>query len=492
MDARDAIERAARPDHEAWIAQIRTMVMDAKDADAIYLGLLEWVATLPSPSYVDTLANGMLLAHLKGRAEVLAELDDSPALAEAKLGSVTFKEAQEFLRQKVSLPTNVWTETLHKAHDRAFVVAGADSVALVEDIRGALDKAMNGGGGLKAFRESFDEIVLRHGWQYNGGRNWRTRVIYDTNVRTAHQAGRLAQMRDPDMIKIRPFWQYKHAVTREPKQAREQHVAWDGLVLRYDDPAWAWLYPPNGWKCSCGVITLSAAGMRRLGKSGPDASPTIKMRNERDPITGERIQVPEGVDFGWGYQPGDSWERGIVPREFQKPLALTQPELPLPVSPPLTELGRPFASEVLPPDKGPEFYAERFLQRFGASVGRGAFFRDKAGHAILISDALLKNADGEWKVMKQARAVQMESLAEAIFDPDEIWVDWEDMRNGERRMVRRYLRWDPALAAHAVFTWASVGWHGVTIFNPTRGKQAKPRRQGLERERRGALIFRRK
>jgi len=85
-------------------------------------------------------------------------------------------------------------------------VAGADSVALVEDSRAALDRAMwRDGGGLAAFREEFDAIAAKHGWDYKGGRNWRTNVIYQTNLRTAHQAGRLKQMRDPDVIKARPY-----------------------------------------------------------------------------------------------------------------------------------------------------------------------------------------------------------------------------------------------------------------------------------------------
>lgn len=442
-----------------------------------------------APAYAATLADALVLAELKGRADVLDE-DDEAALADPTIGTVPFTEAREFLRQKVSLPTNTWTETLHHAHDRAFVVAGADSVALVEDLRGALMEAFDGGG-LEAFRASFDQIVARHGWDYNGGRAWRTRTIYETNLRTAHQAGRLRQMRDPDVIKARPYWKYVHAHTREPKVPRAEHLAWDGLVLRHDDPAWAHIYPPNDWGCSCGVVTVSAAGLKRLGKDSPDEAPKLKMRKVTDPTTGARVDVPEGVGFGWGYQPGDTWERGLVPRELQVPLDVAQPELPLPVRPPLGDLGRPFAAPELPAGKPAEFYVDSFLSRFGAAIDRGVLFRDRSGQAVVISDALFRNADGSWKATKRARQIQMERLAEAVIDPDEIWVDWEVERDGGLRLVRRYLRWDPDLAGFSSFIWSHAGWTGLTVFDPRAGKRQKPSQTYLEKARRGVLIWRR-
>lgn len=489
-DLNTSFEAIAEETHAQWLDELRTLTQQAVDADGFVQDMLEWQSRLPIPVYADALGDAIVLAELTGRREVIDEME-GPALAEPTIGTVTFTEMQEFLRDKVSLPSKSWTDLMHRGHDRGFVVAGADSVALVEDLRGALDKAMNGGGGLEGFRKSFDEIVLQNGWQYNGGRNWRTRVIYETNLRTAHQAGRLKQMRDPDVIRARPFWQYVHAETREPKMPREEHLAWDGMVLRHDDPIWARIFPPNGWKCSCGVITLSAAGLKRLGKDAPDTPPKLKMQRVKDPTTGETINVPEGIDFGWGYQPGDLWERGLVPRELQKPLALAEPNLPLPVSPSLDELGRAFVSPELPAGKDTEFYVDRFLQRFGATIGKGVMHRDQSGQAVLISDALFRNADGVWKAQKRGRAVQLERLAEAVFDPDEIWVDWGEAPNGMRRLVRRYLRWDPELAAFSTFEWSMRGWSGLTAFDPRRGKANKPRLSYLENARRGALLYRR-
>ena len=55
----------------------------------------------------------------------------------------------------------------------------------------------------------------------------------------------------------------------------------------------------------------------------------------------------------------------------------------------------------LPKGKSPEYYVSRFLSKFGAAIGRGVLYRDQAGQAVLVSDALFRNMDGSWKAMKR-------------------------------------------------------------------------------------------
>lgn len=218
-------------------------------------------------------------------------------------GSLPFEEAIDFFRRKTNLPTESWTDIWQSAHDRAFVVAGANTADIVQDFRKSIDKAISEGTTIEEFRKDFDGIVKKHGWSYKGGRGWRTRVIYDTNLRTAHQAGRYKQMNA--VSKTRPYWQYKHSdyVTHP----RPEHQAWDGLILRFDDPWWNTHYPPNGWGCKCRINTLSDRDMIKLGKAAPDKAPNIDLQ----PVTvGKRsgnirtIDVPKGIDPGWAYAPG--------------------------------------------------------------------------------------------------------------------------------------------------------------------------------------------
>lgn len=414
---------------------------------------------------------------------------------------VPFQEAIDYLRQKVNLPTRTWRDLQGRAHDRAFVVAGATKEALLTDLRQAVDDALAGGMRLEVFQKRFEEIVAKNGWtgwtgeKSAAGRAWRARIIYETNLRTAYAAGRYRQMTHPDMVKVRPYWQYRHGDTRTPKTPRPQHVAWDGIILRWDDPVWRKIYPPNGWLCSCGVRPLSRRELARLGKTGPDTTPELPTRPVRDPVTGDEHQVPEGIDFGWDHAPGQDWAQGLVPPPLQEPLppsTMIGPRRPA-ATPPLRQVAQPIEAPVLPADKPTEWYVDRFLGEFGAARGGGAqLVRDAAGHAVTISEDLFRAGSGGWKMQKHARAIHALRLAEALRDPDEIWVDWAyDVGRKAIRLVRRYLRLDPAGGGFAVFEWSTRGWSGVTSYPPKLDMSAKAQETYLEQRRTGALLYRR-
>ena len=48
-----------------------------------------------------------------------------------------------------------------------------------------------------------------------------------------------------------PYWEYR---TQGDEHVREHHLAIHGLVLPYNDPLWAELFPPNGWNCRCFIL----------------------------------------------------------------------------------------------------------------------------------------------------------------------------------------------------------------------------------------------
>ena len=226
--------------------------------------------------------------------------------------SLPFDEAVEFFRRKLDLPTRRWIDLVGEAHDRAFVVAGAVQVELLADLRRAVDRAIANGTTLQDFRKDFDAAVAKAGWAYKGSRGWRTKVIYRTNLRTSHAAGRYAQMTSAAVVSRRPLWRYRHGGAVEP---RPKHVAgppsgWNGLVLRHDEPFWTTHYPPNGWGCSCFVQTLSEADLDRLGIEVGEA-PEVGTYEHVDRQTGEVHDVPVGIDFGWDYAPGRSVAAGL-------------------------------------------------------------------------------------------------------------------------------------------------------------------------------------
>lgn len=226
-------------------------------------------------------------------------------------GNLPFAEQIEFFRRKLNLPSESWTQLFQEGHDHGFVVAGANRDDLVADFRAAVDKAISQGTTLEEFRRDFDRIVATHGWSYNGGRGWRSRVIYDTNLRTSYAAGRYHQLQ---AVKARrPYWRYRHSIgVQDP---RPQHLAWDGLILRHDDPWLQTHYPPNGWGCRCYIESLAERDLKRLGKNGPDTAPPIVYETRTIGTQGpapRTVQVPDGIDPGFAYAPGaTAWGKSL-------------------------------------------------------------------------------------------------------------------------------------------------------------------------------------
>jgi len=211
-----------------------------------------------------------------------------------------FQQQIDFFRAKLNLPTERWDDIKQSAHDRAFMVAGAQKASLLADLRQAVDKAVVGGS-IQQFRNDFAEAVKTSGWSgwtgqgSEAGEAWRTRVIYQTNMATSYAAGRYRQLTDPELLKARPYWRYVHS--DGVMHPRPEHLAWNGLTLPNDHPFWETNFPPNGWGCQCSVVAM------RLPREG-DATEPPKGWDAIDPQTG----TPAGIDKGWNYAPGANAE----------------------------------------------------------------------------------------------------------------------------------------------------------------------------------------
>ena len=491
------------------LSRVLAVLDSAKTLEKAQRALLREGAGWAADGYAETLALALNAAAYAGRDAVLQEVagtddaGDEPGLtgdfADAAAFNQPFKEQIDFFRQKAPRPTAEWTDILRGDHDRAFVIAGAKDRDMLADFQEAIAKAIEEGRTLEDFRKDFDQIVAKYGWSYKGERGWRTRTIFETNVRTSYMAGRLKQMRDPDVVKMRPFWQYRHGQTRKPKMPRREHQAWHGLVLRWDDPWWDLHFPPNGWRCSCGVRTLSMRDLKRMGKDGPDDAPPNRVKTIIDKKRGGFVDQPAGLEYGFEYAPGDLWERGLVPSQ-QDRLAVRSPftvDDAVPVDA-LMASGTPFKAGQLPSGRDAEFYVDAFLSSFGAAQGKAALFTDASGTAVPISDEMFRDAQGALKITKRGREVYAAQLAETIKDPDEIWVGVasvripEDQGGGEELVIdRKYIRVDPNTGLLAIFELLKGRWTAKTGFKPTKKNSTATAVNTIQKRRTGVLVFKR-
>jgi hypothetical protein len=176
------------------------------------------------------------------------------------------REAIEYFRSKVNLPTESWEQLEAEQHDLAYTIAGLTRADLLESMRFLIDQSLSEGNSFETFIEQFDRLVARRGWHPDplpaGPADWRMRVIFETPVRRALSAGRFSQQRDPDVQRLRPYLQWSHGDSPSP---RPNHLALHRQVFRVDDPFWLVAYPMCDYGCKCRAHSLKERNLKEMG-----------------------------------------------------------------------------------------------------------------------------------------------------------------------------------------------------------------------------------
>jgi hypothetical protein len=237
-----------------------------------------------------------------------------------------FAEQIAFLRQKLNLPTERWDDIERMAHDRAFIVAGVLKADLLADFHRAIEKGASQGLGITEWRKDFKQIVFNHGWTgwtgegTKAGEAWRTKVIYQTNMSTSYAAGRWAQLNDPDLLAVRPYWQYHHR--DGVLHPRPLHQSWNGLTLPHDHVFWKTHFGPNGWGCHCYVTAVDGkvfASAQAAGKGTPPAGWNII-----NPKTGAPVGIDKGFDYAFGANTDTSLRQMVQDKLIGYPPAISK------------------------------------------------------------------------------------------------------------------------------------------------------------------------
>jgi uncharacterized protein with gpF-like domain len=230
-------------------------------------------------------------------------------------------DAIAVLEKRLANPVQTfhWTDLWQHDHARAFTVAKSAGFDILDDIADAVAASVGKGLTERDFEKLVTPALIEKGWvgrkpvldpetgqMVNAelGTPRRLLTIYDTNMRMSYNAGRWASiMRN---VEDQPWLLYLHGGSRHP---RPEHLAWDHTCLPADDPWWNTHFTPNGWGCSCQVVALSdrqkgqmeGAGLLKLKR------PALKLVAYTNPRTGEISEVPEGIDPGFAYNPGQAF-----------------------------------------------------------------------------------------------------------------------------------------------------------------------------------------
>ncbi len=157
---------------------------------------------------------------------------------------------------------------------------------------------------------------------------------------------------------------------------------------------------------------------------------------------------------------------------------------------------KPFTAQKMAPDLPVEDYVEAFLGAFSLDMGQSGLWQDQAGGRVVISDELFRNAAGGWKGAKRGHGDHAALLAEALRDPDEIWLGVREVPiegfpdEFELQLTRRYIRIDPETALFTMFEVGRRNWQAVTGYASY--NRAKPDYSHIGKQRVGKLIWKRK
>lgn len=212
---------------------------------------------------------------------------------------LAFDEAIKYFQAKLPLLAEEFALLFDEAKLLAFNVAHISSLDILTAVHEELGTALEEGATVRDFRKSVNGILEAKGFE--GLTPYRADNIFRTNMQTALQVGRYKQMTHPAVIQTRPYWMY---VAVKDDRTRPEHWAMDGKVYPADHPFWDTWYPPNGYRCRCTVVTLSAEEVEDMGKPIEETVPTV--------VETERGVIRVAPDEGFAFNPGKvAWEADL-------------------------------------------------------------------------------------------------------------------------------------------------------------------------------------
>ena len=234
-------------------------------------------------------------------------------------------EITNYFDQKKLVPGFSWLDVFGEEHAHAFTVAKAVETELLGAFQNTLSGAIKDGLTFEEWKKQLEPELKRLGWwgprlvsdpsgidpakEVNFSSPRRLRTIFQSSMRSARAAGQWQRIQRTK--RALPYILYVRTSAAEPRQ---EHLAFEGIILPADDPFWATHFPPNGWGCKCSVRQITAREAKSLGYDPGESGPQIVWREFRNRRTGIVTRVPEGIDPGWHTNPGLARAKGLTDR----------------------------------------------------------------------------------------------------------------------------------------------------------------------------------
>lgn len=173
-----------------------------------------------------------------------------------------FQEALDWFLQKVNL-TKAQVQTLsEEARQRAFWVSGICQADILQMVYDSIQKAIDSQADFASFKKAVTEKLVNEwaGTVKNPGA--RIETIYRTNMQNAFAAGREAQLTDPDIINLRPYWMHDSLMDSNTSEICQKR---NGIIKAASDPYWNENSPPLHYNCRSAKRSLTLAQAKARG-----------------------------------------------------------------------------------------------------------------------------------------------------------------------------------------------------------------------------------
>lgn len=246
-----------------------------------------------------------------------------------------FEEAIDWFAERTVIPAAERRRITARARRRAFWIAGVAQLNVVQDVFGEIRRSLERGEPYEAFQR---RVRDRLATAWGGDNPHRIETILRNAVQSSYNAGRYQQMRDPAVLRVRPFWMFDAVLDSRTSPICKPL---DQTVLAADDPFWETHTPPLHHRCRSSIRSLREEQARRRGiattapevqaQEGFGRAPTDSLdvpdellpRADADPELVAQLQGKARDVLGDGPpgQPpsGPSWGDGPPPSDRQPP-----------------------------------------------------------------------------------------------------------------------------------------------------------------------------
>ncbi|MFH1684063.1 MAG: phage minor head protein [Candidatus Margulisiibacteriota bacterium] len=183
------------------------------------------------------------------------------------------REAIKFFGKKVTLSAEDFYNLAASARAGAFTVSGVARADVLNDIREAVQKALQDGETLADFRGRLVDIMEQRGW--SGTSPWHQETIFRTNIQTAYSAGRWEQI---EQVKDDFCGEYDAI-----DDARTTNICRElnGKIYPLDHPFWNKYTPPNHFNCRSSIRPVSKIEAEQRGLLPETGMPSSEIQPDK-------------------------------------------------------------------------------------------------------------------------------------------------------------------------------------------------------------------